>query len=821
MANIFTKTNDWVKSVKRNTFDGSFQNNLTMQFGGLYPVFCKEVIPGDSFKIRPTFALKFMPLVFPVQTRMRANLHFFYVRNRPLWKDWPDFIGKTKDGLESPYLAPTNQADYNAMFTTGSLGDYLGLPTTVVGGLGRPSVFKFLPNQDSSGKPIAYIEGNTQASTGFYNVGNWISAVSSGSPAPSNIAEFYDELDGFSSAITRTNMKESTFIGSSPVVQMHSVPTNMLNPGSSYWGYFLMNVYYLDLQSPLAIGDYFSLKVQGKYPDCLVPILMSSETNDGTTQLKTTRLEPWSGSEGIDLSGTLIAGDEGSERFNGSRYFWFGFLCPYYYTVPSTLPSNIPVNLGFKSSSAGDAQNTPQAIILNGARINSVESGQPSYITWDSQSFNPDLFPTLTMDVRRASSDETSTSEGEVTDTNFSNAPYWYTGNDDEERIKVSALPFRAYESIYNSFYRDARNNPYILNGVAEYNKWIPTDAGGADANVYKLRFRNWEPDFLTTAVPTPQQGIAPLVGMSSTGEMTFEDENGKQYKAQATFAEDGNTIQGIKVQSPDMPAGNMRALVDMVSSGISINDFRNVNSLQRWLETNIRRGLKYRDQIKSHYDVDISYQELDMPEFIGGTSEDVVVNQISQSTPTEATPLGWFAGQANCVGTSKNAITHYCDEHGFIIGILSVTPVPNYSQLIPKFFLKRDTLDYFFPEFGHIGMQPIFQKEVTPLQAYYQGKADKTNYLNDTFGYQRAWYDYLQNVDEVHGLFRTQLHNFLINRVFDQLPALSEDFLLVDPEQVNQVFSVTDTTDKILGQVYFDVVMKRPIPMFGIPRLE
>lgn len=819
MSNIFIKTNDWVKSVKRNTFDGSFQNNLTMQFGGLYPVFCKEVIPGDSFKIRPTFALKFMPLVFPVQTRMRANLHFFYVRNRPLWKDWPDFIGKTKDGLESPYLAPTNQADYNAMFTTGSLGDYLGLPTTVVGGLGRPSVFQFLNNQDSSGKPIAYIKGNTSSNTGFFNPTGGIYAVTSGSPAWSNISQFHDYfVASYSKVFNRQSMVDDSMVGSSPVVSLWSVVNNQMVVGHKYCGYLIFCNSYVDLTEPLSEGDYVSIYYNGSYPEGVCPFIFASAANDGSQPLKPLIPDPWSGQSQRVMSGTITSSDE---AVLGMRYMWSCLAVPFQYTVPDVLPSNINVSIGLFGDDAGPDSVTPQCISLGNCRIVSVESGQPSYITWDEQIWREGLFPTLSLDVRRASSDASSTSEGEVTDTNFSNAPYWYTGNDDEERIKVSALPFRAYESIYNSFYRDARNNPYILNGVAEYNKWIPTDAGGADANVYKLRFRNWEPDFLTTAVPTPQQGIAPLVGMSSTGEMTFEDENGKQYKAQATFAEDGNTIQGIKVQSPDMPTGNMRALVDMASSGISINDFRNVNALQRWLETNIRRGLKYRDQIKSHYDVDISYQELDMPEFIGGTSEDVVVNQISQSTPTESTPLGWFAGQANCVGTSKNAITHYCDEHGFIIGILSVTPVPNYSQLIPKFFLKRDTLDYFFPEFGHIGMQPIFQKEVTPLQAYYQGKADKTNYLNDTFGYQRAWYDYLQNVDEVHGLFRTQLHNFLVNRVFDQLPALSEDFLLVDPEQVNQVFSVTDTTDKILGQVYFDVTMKRPIPMFGIPRLE
>ena len=45
-----------------------------------------------------------------------------------------------------------------------------------------------------------------------------------------------------------------------------------------------------------------------------------------------------------------------------------------------------------------------------------------------------------------------------------------------------------------------------------------------------------------------------------------------------------------------------------------------------------------------------------------------------------DGSPLGSYAGQLSCVGTSKHSIRHYCDEPGWIIGILSVVPVPNYS---------------------------------------------------------------------------------------------------------------------------------------------
>ena len=136
MAGVFARTNEVNSHPKRNTFPLSFQNNLSGKFGVLYPCLVQDVVPGFTFKAKPTFALEFMPTAFPVQTRMRARMHFFYVRNRNLWKDFADFYGKTKEGLVSPYLLFRQGTSFNSMAKTGSLGDYLGLPTTFAGSYG-------------------------------------------------------------------------------------------------------------------------------------------------------------------------------------------------------------------------------------------------------------------------------------------------------------------------------------------------------------------------------------------------------------------------------------------------------------------------------------------------------------------------------------------------------------------------------------------------------------------------------------------------------------------------------------------------------------
>lgn len=747
MANIFNLSNDQTSDVNRNTFDLSFQNNFTAKFGYLYPVFCKEVLPGDTFKIRPTFALEMMPMVFPVQTRMRANLHFFYCRNRAAYKDFEDWIGNINPDADPPYI--DMKANFDNMCKTGSLGDYMGLPTTLVGAYGN-----FARGELAAGtSPISvnfrqcfYIDGSVSslAAGGKYTV--------YGTGQPSGVTQY----DGIYLAAPMT-FKSTPVTGS--VISVNELPASI----DFIW-------------STLASVSSFKVRAYLVYLGNGGVVLGADELTDESVQTQTTTDDGR-----FHLSVPL--GSSLSESFSAVvpdgvvNYHLTFSLVPTTQSVPtvwSPIAAYYSAYMGTSSYAAG---------VLGLGKAN--EDDDP-------------------IDLERALS------------------PYYDSGVN-LNGIKVNALPFRHYEAIYNTFYRDSRNNPLMVNGRPVYNQVYLTTEGGADTTPYTLRCRNWESDFLTTAVQSPQQGAAPLVGISSTGKMTFQDDAGKQYQAQAEFAEDGETITGFRVLSDDMPQANMRSLIDMSTTGISIADLRQVNSLQRWLEANMRKGLRYRDQMKAHFGIDIAYKELNMPEFIGGCSEDVRVNMVTQTTPVGSpddpgsTPLGNYAGQASCVGTSNHDVNQFCDEYGYIIGIFSVTPVPNYSQLLPKHFIKRNIMDYFFPEFGNLGFVPIKYDEVCPIQAKNAGDD-----LNGTFGYQRAWYDYLASVDEVHGEFRKSMRDYLMNRTFDAKPELSESFLLVDPEQLNEVFAVTTASDdKIMGQIYFDCKVKRPIPLFGIPRLE
>lgn len=756
----------------RNAFDLSFANNLTMKMGYLYPVMCKEVIPGDTFNIEASFGLRFMPLLFPVQSRVRADIHFFYIRNRNLWKNWQDFIGRTKEGLVFPYIDQKN----TGFFSTGSLSDYLGVPTAFIS-----NVKTFIQSNSTSSKTMQ----DTSAMFGSKILANKYAkslAVMARLQSALNIPYMFYNYNGNN---TLSNQVYGRWFND---YRNEQISSSVLNaPGVLF-------------DTPITI-DNCAVPIAIKFNFNYTPLDNASYSISFYGKPRNRQLKGYSNNpQGLNLKlvGSLIidgskikdvytlSSDEVTVSFEKNKVKTMSFTS----FLKKILTDYECIYLGLASEEFTDSYLYANEYyeVLNYGSTEAINKAYDSFKTCTGFSLS-------------------SASSGSGIIDNVDDTVY----SDD---LRISALPFRAYESIYNSFYRNQQNNPFKINGSIEYNKFVTTDDDGADTTPYILYRRNWEQDFMTSCLPSPQQGTAPLLG-ARTNIQSYEitDSSGQKYIVNTS----DNTVTGISSYNGSIDESTIKALNSAVEIGISINDLRNVNSLQRWLEINAQRGYRYKDQILSHFGVEIECKILDMPEYLGGFSEDVNINAIYQQEQTDIADLGSFAGVGTCMARSQHQISRYCDEHGFIIGILSVVPIPSYSQLLPKYFTKFNALDYFFPEFNHLGFQPVPIKEVSPLQA----KLSNVD-VNRTFGYNRAWYDYLKSTDEVHGLFRTNLRNFLINRVFGSVPELSPDFIEIDPTQVNDVFAVTDSNDdKILGQVYFKCIVDRPISKYGTPRLE
>lgn len=739
MANIWDATLDHDNNVKQNTFDWTHVNNLTTQIGRITPIQCELVPAKTSFRVKPFPALQLMPMVFPVQTRMRATISYFRYPLRALWKDFKDFEGNFREGLEEPYHDFNSQTLLDKMLKTGQLMDYLGVPTTQVGSYGSIQ----------EAKPI--FDTTTSYGRIPFAVPSSIMASNVSAPLPSQIPNYtlYNQY-GFYRVLEYDFGQDVSFLandGARPL-QIACSSLNEAAPAANF-----------------RVGLYDS-------NNCLITTLSCT---------------------GFTNTGLLFS------------------------TYTSNIPNVRKVLLFVYCMADTD---TYDGRVFNG------NSSSPLW----SFAFIPGLLTVTAVG-------------GSVNELTLATSPYYNSNSANKNlQIKLSAYAARAYEGIYNSVYRDNRNNPYYINGVVQYNQWIPSYDGGADNYPYELRYANWEKDFLTTAVQSPQQGNAPLVGITTYDQVSIAsdehgqptevrqtkvamvDEDGKRYSLE--FDSDNEELKNVKYVELDngTTVRSARSLFDLVTSGISITDLRNVNAYQKFLELNMRKGYSYKEIIEGRFDVKVRYADLLLPEFFGGFSRDITMNAITQTVDKDDASAGNYrdalgsqAGVGYFRGGTDANIECFCDEESIIMGLLVITPLPVYTQLLPKHFLYRGLLDHFNPEYNNISFQPITYKEVCPIQAY----NENPNSLTDTFGYQRAWYEYCQRYDQAHGLFRTDLSNFLMHRVFDQKPELAQSFLLIDPEQVTDVFSVTETTDKVYGQILLDCTVKLPVARVAIPRLD
>ena len=113
----------------------------------------------------------------------------------------------------------------------------------------------------------------------------------------------------------------------------------------------------------------------------------------------------------------------------------------------------------------------------------------------------------------------------------------------------------------------------------------------------------------------------------------------------------------------------------------------RKAYAIQRWFEKSMRGGYRYAEQIKTIFGVNYSDARLQRSEYIGGTRTPLIFSEVlqtAQPTTVSTLPQGNMAGHG-IAGGFGNTVHKYCEEHGFIIGIISAVPKTGYYQGLPK----------------------------------------------------------------------------------------------------------------------------------------
>lgn len=132
--NHFAKNPTTIK-INRSAFNRPSTYKTTFQSGKLIPVFCDEVLPGDTFKLNTSFVLRNLTPLVPVMDNAYIDFYFFYVPNRIIapWNmdDWEEIQGANKNGYwtqpAEKFIIP-RQNDGATLVKNHSVANYFGLP---------------------------------------------------------------------------------------------------------------------------------------------------------------------------------------------------------------------------------------------------------------------------------------------------------------------------------------------------------------------------------------------------------------------------------------------------------------------------------------------------------------------------------------------------------------------------------------------------------------------------------------------------------------------------------------------------------------------
>lgn len=402
-----------------------------------------------------------------------------------------------------------------------------------------------------------------------------------------------------------------------------------------------------------------------------------------------------------------------------------------------------------------------------------------------------------------------------------------------EKNFFVNALPFVAYYMIWNEYFRDQDlNEPYDLSSLF-------SDDPGISPNPSSLPlFRpSWAKDYFTTARPWPQKGpdVSVPVNLTAAGEPSIKATttiSGVANSGPIFAGYTGNAPQGALVSDIGPEGGslisnqesqrwlrwsnpNLQATtnIDYTSGNpelgsVNINDLREAFALQRFEEHRSMFGSRYEDLLR-YLGVRPQDARLQLPEYLGGFSAPVQFSEVLQtSSDADRSGVGDMYGHG--IGATKGRrIRRFIPEHGYIMSLLTVRPIPVYAQGMERIWRKRNRFDFWQKEYEHIG-----QQEVTSAEVFADGNDEQDNTV---FGYQNRYDEYRRGVNVITGEFRTNQDYWTMARIFESRPSLNGDFVSCMP--TDRIFQVNEqNSDQCYAMVKNNIIAKRLVSKNGNP---
>lgn len=428
-----------------------------------------------------------------------------------------------------------------------------------------------------------------------------------------------------------------------------------------------------------------------------------------------------------------------------------------------------------------------------------------SFITGGSDGLDATVAPTITPNTGSGYA------VGSLAD--YLNVP---TGVDD---LPHSALPFRAYDLIFNEFYRDEQlQTPVTI-----------SKGDGADTTTgITLQNVCWEKDYFTSSRPTAQLGAAVTMPLGTSAVVKTANAadlytganpgirflvagsgtgmaSGRLFRSGVNGMFESTTVDNTGGSS--VYPSNLYADLSTATAA-TINQFREALALQKYEEARNMYGSRYTEYLR-YLGVRSSDARLQRPEYLGGGRQTIQFSEVLQTgvttSGTPSTGVGTMLGHG--IGAVRsNRFRRFFEEHGWVISLLSVLPKTMYVQGLPRAYSRGTKTDYYQKEFEHIGQQTVLNKEV-----YWQHATP-----NGTFGYQDRYDEYRRQESTVSGDFRSTLNMWHLARIFASDPALNSTFVGSNP--ATRIFQST-SSDQLYIMANHNVQARRMLSRVGGPR--
>lgn len=385
----------------------------------------------------------------------------------------------------------------------------------------------------------------------------------------------------------------------------------------------------------------------------------------------------------------------------------------------------------------------------------------------------------------------------------------------------VSALPFRAYNKIFNDWFRASELQEPLKEYTGDNLSGDSVESKDTLGS-YRILKKGKPLDYFTSCLPYPQAGEEVMIPLTGNAPLSTSVPLKGDYGLTVIAKVDGTRRPLDLNDGGRVSIGNTGDYADFTSlyadmsqvTGVSIEALRKASALQVLLERDARAGERYPELVKMHYNVTCPDFLLGRSQYLGSANVDIIVNPVVQNSSTnEVSPQGNLTGIGVGQG-NKELCEISAVEHGIFMIVACASADVTYQQGVARKFNKLSRYDYMNPAFWNLGDQAVYNKEIflSPDKA--------TN--EAVFGYQERYRELREGINKITGKMRSGVEGSLdvwhLAEKFETLPKLNGEFIQC-ATPIDRVLSAPDEPD-IIADIWFDIKATRPLPVSSNPSL-